>query len=94
MSNGKVLKFIYQRILSSVESKRGDVGTMMLFRSEGTNIIPDLIDKVNDYYVRVHDARYIEIGTNPFGDGTVFNESSWKSDIYILEPGNVQGDRA
>lgn len=94
MSSGDVLTFIYQRVLSSVKSKNGNVGTMMLFRSEGTNIIPGLIDKINDYYVRVHDARYIEIGTNPFGDGSVFNESSWKSDIYILEPGNVQGDRA
>lgn len=94
MSNGDVLTFIYQRVLSSVKSKKENVGTMMLFRSEGTNIIPGLIDKINDYYVRVHDARYIEIGTNPFGDGSVFNESSWKSDIYILEPGNVQGDRA
>ena len=94
MSNGDVLTFIYQRVLSSVKSKKENVGTMMLFRSEGTNIIPGLIDKINDYYVRVHDARYIAIGTNPFGDGSVFNESSWKSDIYILEPGNVQGDRA
>ena len=44
-----------------------------------------IADKINEYYSKVHNCRYLEIGTNPFGKNEEFNEHTWKSNIYVLD---------
>lgn len=87
VSSGKnIFAYIYKSVISTVKRQGGDDYNLMLFNTDCNGVIPQLVDKINDYYANVHDVRYLEIGSNPFKNGTPYNESTWHSDIYVLEP--------
>lgn len=85
------LVFLFKTLISTVSSKRGNENVMKLFDIEvNSSYIKEFIDRINDYYTYAHDARYIEIGTNPFSSSNEkYNETTWQSNVYILKINKV-----
>ena len=77
-------RFLFTNICSSVESKsRAGKNVLKLCSIQLPNS-DWVVDKINDYYTKVHNCKYIEIGTNRFKNGVEFNQNTWHSSIYVL----------